>query len=223
MSKLKALILGLLLLVPLFVFIFIYSFGEHHFTLRGYFPEVNDKGEVLLNEKGDTIFQTVPSFKLTDQNGASFSQEQQLQGKIYVVNFFFTDCPDMCRKMSSQLVRVQEAYQNNPTIELVSISVKPEEDSAKVLQAYAAEYKADTAQWHFLTGNRSAIYNLAQQGFKLPLQKTGGADGFIHSNKFMLVDKEQRIRGIYNGTSITEVDRMILEINVLLDEYNKRK
>lgn len=222
MSKLKALILGLLLLVPIFVFIFIYTFGEHYFKLKGYFPETNDKGEVLYTEKGDTLFQTVQDFSLIDQSGNAFSQVD-LKGEIYVVNFFHTDCPDLCRKMSSQLVRVQEAYQNNPTIALVSISVKPEEDSVKALNAYATEYQADTTKWHFLTGEKKEIYNLAKEGFKLPLQKTGGPKDFLLNDSFMLVDKENKVRGIYKGTSVTEVDRLILEINVLLDEYSKSK
>jgi protein SCO1 len=222
MSKLKALILGSLLLVPIFVFIFIYIFGEHHFKLRGYFPQTDDKGAVLYTEAGDTLFKTVPQFNLTDQSDNSFSQHD-LQGKIYIVNFFSTDCTGMCRIMSSQLVRTQEAYQNNPTVQFVSVSVKPEMDSASVLRAYAKNFDADTTKWHFLTGNRKEIYSLAQQGFNIPLQKTGGPDGFIHSDKFILVDKEQKVRGIYEGTKIAETDRMVLEINVLLDEYSKSK
>lgn len=222
MSKLKALILGSLLLVPIFVFIFIYTFGEHHFTVRSYFPKLDNKGEVLRNEKGDTLFQTVPDFSLTDQSNTAFSQKD-LKGKVYVVNFFFTDCPGMCKKMISQLVRVQEAYQNNPAVNLVSITVKPEEDSVAVLQQYATKYQADTTKWHFLTGNRADIYTLAHKGFQVPLQKTGGPKDFIDSNNFMLVDKEQRVRGIYKGADVAEVDRLILEINVLLDEYNKSK
>ncbi|WP_250419199.1 SCO family protein [Pontibacter deserti] len=208
--------------MPIFVFIFIYTFGEHHFTLRSYFPKLDDKGEVLRDAKGDTLFNSVPEFNLIDQSATSFSQED-LKGKIYIASFFFTDCPDMCKKMNAQLVRVQEAYQNNPTIQLVSISVKPEEDSASVLSKYAEAYKADTTQWHFLTGKREEIYKLAQEGFHLPLQKTGGAEGFIHNDSFMLVDKEQKVRGVYKGTDPAEVDRMILEINVLLDEYSKSR
>jgi len=222
MSKLKALILGSLLLVPLFVFIFIYTFGEHHFTLRHYFPELDEEGQVLRNAAGDTIFRKVPDFQLIDQSNGNFSK-QDLKGKLYVVNFISTDCESQCRKMSSQLVRVQEFYQNNPDVQLVSISVKPEEDTPGVLQQYAAAYKADTTQWHFLTGNRGQIYGLAQQGFQLPVQQTGGSEGFIHSNAFMLVDRAQLVRGVYKGTDAIDVDRLILEINVLLDEYSKSK
>lgn len=222
MSKLKALILGSLLLVPIFVFIFIYIFGEHHFKLRGYFPQTNDKGGIQYTEAGDTLFKTVPQFNFIDQSNNSFSQKD-LKDKIYIVNFFSTDCTEQCRKMSAQLVRTQEAYQNNPTVQLVSISVKPDIDSASVLRAYASKYDADTTRWHFLTGNRNNIYTWAQEGLEIPLQKTGGPEGFIHTDKFFLIDKEQKVRGIYEGTKIAETDRMVLEINVLLDEYSKSK
>lgn len=222
MSKLKALILGFLILVPLFVFIFIYTFGEHHFTLKSYFPVVDASGQVVTEANGDTLFRKVPAFEFTDQQGAAFTQKE-LQDKLYVVNFFFTSCPGLCRKMSTQLVRVHETYQNNPTVELLSISVKPEEDTPEVLNAYAQNYKADTSQWHFLTGNKERIYNLAQHGFDLGTIESGGTDGIIHSEKLMLVDRNHVVRGIYDGTDVKDVDRLILEIRVLLDEYSKGK
>ncbi|MBB6612182.1 SCO family protein [Pontibacter sp. Tf4] len=222
MTKLKALIVGILLLVPLFVFIFIYIFGEHYFTLKSYFPVRDESGSVVYTAEGDTLFRKVPDFKLTDQQGKPFSQ-QNLQGKIYVVNFVMADGPGIWHKLSSQLVRVQEAFQNNPDVALVSISVKPEEDTPQKLQQYATSFKADTSKWHFLTGDRNTIYQLAQQGFDIPLQKTGGPEDFLHTNQIMLVDKENVVRGVYDGTDLTDVDRLILEINVLIDEYSKRK
>ncbi|MFD2514290.1 SCO family protein [Pontibacter locisalis] len=223
MSNVKALILGLLLLVPIFVFIFISTFGEHHFSLRTYFPKVDDAGEVVYNEKGDTVFNRVPDFKLTSQQGETISQSEDLSDVIYVADFFFARCTSICKKMSSQLSRVQEAYKNNPSVKLVSITVNPEHDSVAVLQNYAAQYGADPEKWMLLTGPKDEIYSLAQQGFYLPVQKVEGQDDFIHSEKFMLVDKEQRVRGIYDGTDPKDVDRLIIEINVLLDEYSKSK
>ena len=223
MSNYKALVLGLLLLVPIFVFIFITTFGEHHFSLRTYFPELDDSGEVVLDAKGDTIFRKVPDFELKSQHGKSFIKSQDLQGDIYVVNFFFATCPGICPKMSSQLTRVQEAYRENSGIKLVSITVNPEQDSVEVLQRYADQYNADPSKWFFLTGPRNTIYNLASEAFFLPVQQVPGQQDFIHSEKFLLVDKEQRVRGIYDGTDYEDVDRLILEINVLLDEYSKNK
>ena len=223
MSNVKALILGILLLVPIFVFIFITTFGEHHFSLRTYFPEVDDAGEVVYTAKGDTVFRQVPDFQFTSQEGKAVSQSDELANSIYVADFFFASCTSICKKMSSQFTRVQEAYKNNPSVKLVSFTVNPEHDSVEVLQNYAAQYGADPGKWYLLTGARDSIYTLAQKGFFLPVQKVEGQQDFIHSEKFMLVDKERHVRGIYDGTDPDEVDRLILEINVLLDEYSKSK
>ena len=223
MSNIKALVLGLLLLVPIFVFIFITTFGEHHFSLRTYFPVVDDAGEVVYDAKGDTIFRRIPDFTLTTQEGETFKKSEELKDDIYVVDFFFATCPGICKKMSSQLTRVQEAYRDNPNIKLVSITVNPEHDSAAVLKNYAEQYSANPEKWYFLTGPREKIYSLASEAFFLPVQQVPGQQEFIHSEKFMLVDKEQRVRGIYDGTDYEDVDRLVIEINVLLDEYSKRK
>ncbi|MEJ8803969.1 SCO family protein [Pontibacter sp. H249] len=223
MSNIKALVLGLLLLVPIFVFIFITTFGEHYFSLRTYFPELDDKGEVVYNTKGDTVFSKIPDFTLTSQEGRTFKKSEDLKETIYVVDFFYATCPVICKKMSSQMTRVQEAYRNNPSIKLVSITVNPENDTAAVLKNYADQYDAIPGKWFFLTGSREQIYKLASESFYLPVQQVPGQQDFIHSEKFMLVDKEQRVRGIYDGTEYKDVDRLILEINVLLDEYSKNK
>lgn len=222
MTNKKALILGILLLVPLLIFIFIGSFGEHHFTLRKYFPQVNATGEVLRDAQGDTLFNQVPAFQLTSQQGHVISQKD-LDGNIYVADFFFATCPDICKAMSSQLVRVQEAFVDEPNVKLVSFTVNPEYDTPEVLKEYGERYNADPNKWFFLTGDREKIYSLAQKGFYLPVMQVEGQQDFIHSEKFMLVDKERYVRGIYDGTDREDVDRLILEIKVLLDEYSKAK
>jgi protein SCO1/2 len=208
--------------VPLLVFIFIGQFGEHHFTLRTYFPKVDDAGEVLRNAEGDTLFNTIPDFRLTSQLGQPVTQEQ-LDGNIYVADFFFATCPDICKAMSSQLVRVQEAFRNEPQVKIASFTVNPEYDTPEVLKEYGERYNADPQKWYFLTGDREQIYSLAKTGFYLPVQQVPGQQEFIHSEKFMLVDKARRVRGIYDGTNPADVDRLILEIKVLLDEYSKAK
>lgn len=222
MSNAKALILGILLLVPILIFIFIGSFGEHHFTLRTYFPQVDDAGEVITNAEGDTVFNQIPEFRFTSQTGQIISQDQ-LDGHIYVADFFFATCPNICKAMSSQLVRVQEAFQDEPQVKLVSFTVNPEYDTQEVLKEYGERYGANPAKWHFLTGDREQIYTLAQKGFYLPVMQVEGQQDFIHSEKFMLVDKNRYVRGIYDGTDAADVDRLILEIRVLLDEYSKSK
>ncbi|MHC2992086.1 electron transporter SenC [Pontibacter sp. HJ8] len=222
MSNVKALILGILLLVPLLVFIFIGQFGEHHFTLRTYFPQVDDTGEVLVDAAGDTLFNKIPDFQLTSQQGKTVTQNQ-LDGHIYVADFFFATCPDICKDMSSQLVRVQEAFQNEPQVKIASFTVNPEHDSVEVLKEYGERYGADPDKWYFLTGDREQIYSLARKGFYLPVQQVEGQQEFIHSEKFLLVDKNRLVRGIYDGTNPEDVDRLIIEIKVLLDGYSKAK
>ncbi|WP_255474054.1 SCO family protein [Pontibacter qinzhouensis] len=214
--------LGLLLLVPILIFLFIGTFGEHHFTLKHYFPETDSRGEIMLTESGDTVFKQIPPFALTSQEGKTVTGND-LEGNLYVVNFFFASCPDVCKKMSSQLTRVQEKFQKSPDVKLVSISINPEHDTPEVLQQYADMYGADPAKWYFLTGNRKEIYTLAEKGFYLPVQQVAGQQDFIHSERFLLVDKNRRVRGIYDGTDREDVDRLMLEINVLLDEYSKNK
>lgn len=222
MSNTKALILGILLLVPLLIFIFIGSFGEHHFTLRKYFPQVTATGEVVRNAEGDTLFNQVPAFELISQQGQKVSQNE-LDGNIYVADFFFATCPDICKQMSSQMVRVQEAFLDEEQVKIVSFTVNPEHDTPEVLREYGERYNADPTKWYFLTGDRDRIYDLAQKGFYLPVMKVEGQQDFIHSEKFMLVDKNRYVRGIYDGTDKEDVDRLILEIKVLLDEYSKSK
>lgn len=222
MSNSKALILGILLLVPLLIFIFIGSFGEHHFTLRKYFPQLTPNGEVLRDAKGDTLFQQIPDFQFTSQLHQPVGSKD-LDGTIYVTDFFFATCPDICKEMSSQLVRVQEAFRDEPEVKIVSFTVNPEYDTPDVLKEYGERYGAKEGKWHFLTGDRDKIYALAKQGFFLPVMQVEGQQDFIHSEKFMLVDKDRYVRGIYNGTDREDVDRLIIEIKVLLDDYSKSK
>ncbi|MDO6389894.1 SCO family protein [Pontibacter sp. BT731] len=164
----------------------------------------------------------MPAYEFTSQQGQTISQNE-LDGNIYVADFFFATCPDICKEMSSQMVRVQEAFQDEEQVKLVSFSVNPEHDTPEVLSEYGERYNADPAKWYFLTGDRDKIYNLAQKGFYLPVMKVEGQQDFIHSEKFMLVDKDRYVRGIYDGTDKEDVDRLILEIKVLLDEYSKSK
>ncbi|GAA4443727.1 hypothetical protein GCM10023188_44680 [Pontibacter saemangeumensis] len=217
MSKAKALILGFLLLVPLLIFAFISIFGVHHFTLKTYFPEVDMSGEVIYDASGDTVFQQVPDFSLTSLQRGQFTA-LDLKGAITVVQFFETACPE-CSEISSQLVRLQEAFEEFPEVKFVSITVNPERDSTAVLQQYAATYGAKAGKWYVLTGDREEILALAQQGFRLPV----GKQRVLVTENLMLLDKERKVRGIYNGTKQKEIDRLVTEINVLRDEYGKRK
>lgn len=218
-------ILLLLLAFPVFVYLFLKFFGKNQYGLPKYFPQ--DVVERMEDGKifSDTIFHKVPDFTLLSNSGDSVSQKV-IEGKIYVADFFFTTCPGICPQMSTQLKRVQEAFIDNPNILILSHSVDPENDTLEALKAYADKYKAIPNKWIFLTGDKDKIYDLGQKGYFISALEDSNytnTDRFIHSDKLILVDRERQIRGYYNGTDTKDVDRLILEISVLLSEYGDNK
>ena len=217
MSPKKVLLLGVLILVPVLAFLFLKFFGTNHYTLPTYLPVVTDTGDALVRN-GDTVFHQIPDFRLISQTGKTVTQTD-LASKVYVANFFFASCKDVCKKMTANLLEVQEAFKDNAKVKIVSYTVDPERDSVAVLNAYANTYGAKPDQWYFLTGPRAQIYHLAQEGYKLPaMQAPSIIPDFIHSEKLLLIDEEKHVRGIYNGTNPEDVDRLITEIKVLLQE-----
>jgi len=209
-------ILASLLVLPVLVFLFLKFFGENHFTIKTFYPIDSVQG---TDGKYKVNYHTIPPFKLINEKGDTLSSSR-LNGEIYVTDFFFTTCPGICPKMTNQLKRVQESFSGNKDIKIVSISVDPMHDTPEELNNYAKLNGANPEQWYFLTGNKDSIYNLAQQGFFLSAgEEKGSSEAFVHSDKLVLVDKEGRIRGYYNGTDQAEVDRLITEINVLIHEY----
>lgn len=226
----KAGLLIALLVVPALIFLFLKGFGKNHFTLKKYYPLVDSTtGEIKTRttdfygqQRTDTLFHTIPDYQLIDQEGRQVTSAIT-KGKIYVAGFFFTRCQSICPKMSDQLSRVQEAFASNPAIVLVCHTVDPTNDTVGVLKVYASTYKALPGKWYFLTGRKQAIYDLAQKGYFIsamesskPSQKLD--DLFIHSEKLVLVDKDKHIRGYFNGTDPKDVDRLITEIQILLQE-----
>ena len=177
----------------------------------------------LVDESKQNITRNhrIADFSLIDQNGNTFT-EQNLKGKFYVTDFFFTSCPDICKDMSANLVRVQKAHKNMDDFLIVSHSVTPEFDNPKVLTDYGKRYGADFDKWIFLTGDKKEIYNLARKSyFAATTEGDGGVDDFIHTENFVLVDKEKRIRGYYDGTDPKSVDQLIDDIEILSRAYDK--
>lgn len=157
-------------------------------------------------------------FLLVSQDKKNVSLEQ-LSNKITVVNFFFTRCPSVCPKMTTNLARVRKQYANDSTIYLYSITVDPENDSTAQLQQYAQRFKLDMRYWDLLTGYKKEIYRLARNGFKVAATDgDGGAGDFIHSEQLILVDPQLRIRGYYKGTDGDQVDQLIHDIKKLKHE-----
>ena len=155
---------------------------------------------------------TVPAFAFTGIDSVEISH-RTVEGQVKIVDYFFTHCPTICPIMSSQLARTQAWLKDNDLdrdITLLSHSVDPERDTPARLKEYATRLGADTASWKFLTGDKEDLYDQARFGYYLTaLQSDTAAGGFFHSDTFVLVDRENRIRGLYDGTSTAEVDAMM--------------
>lgn len=163
----------------------------------------------------------VGNFNLTDQDGNTVTPNN-FKDKIYVTDFFFVTCPTICPKMTDQMLRVYEEFKDNDAILLLSHTVMPEEDSVPVLKEYADKIEVNSNKWKFVTGDKKQIYDLARKTyFAAVTEGDGGVDDFIHTENFVLVDKEKRLRGFYDGTSKKDVDRLINDIYTLLSEYEK--
>jgi protein SCO1/2 len=150
------------------------------------------------------VLGTLPDFALVDQEGSGFGSDE-LRGTVWIADFIFTRCPDMCPMLSSVMARVQRQLARDPAfadVRLVSISVDPEHDTPERLAAYAAKYGAEPDRWFFLTGERQAIWRLSKEGFRLAVgESPRGADApLFHSDKFVLADRAGRIRGYYDAT-----------------------
>lgn len=220
MKNTKFLILFTLLILPIFAFLFLQFFVTNHYKITIYYPldstQVQGKWKV-------SKYHTLPDFNFKDQDNKDFGKKD-LKDKLYIAEFFFTKCgnPTLCPKMSTELMRVQEHFAEIPSVQIVSFTVDPQNDTPEVLKEYAKKYKANTKQWHFLTGNKKDLYQLAYTGFKINAgeeTENGVTPEFMHATKFILVDKQHRIRGYYDGTERESVDKLILETQVLLKEY----
>ena len=170
----------------------------------------------------NTSFHTIPPFRLTNQYGETIT-EQSLDGKISIVDFFFTTCTGICPDMSKNMAVLQTAYALDNDVLLLSHSVTPDEDSVSVLRAYAEYYGAMAGKWHLLTGDVHTIYNLGRQAYfveeNLGLQKE--ADDFLHTENFVLIDQNRHIRGIYNGLKKSELQQIMADVKSLQAEARK--
>ncbi|HEY4322978.1 MAG TPA: SCO family protein [Mucilaginibacter sp.] len=214
----KILILVLILVVPGFLYYLLTSQGKNRYKpLEKFGPKQIAKTTHRVKGKNvpDTIFHTLPDFKLTDQNGSPVSLNT-FNDKIFVVGFFYSRCPDICKVVSRNVSFLDSVYIKNKMVCFVSITVDPEHDSATVLKDYAKTFKP-SSKWSFLTGDTSTIYNLARKGFLVNALQLNKSD-FIYSDKLMLIDKDKRIRGYYTGASTDEINRLDDEIKVLISE-----
>ena len=165
----------------------------------------------------------VDTFSFIDQQGKTITRED-LAGKIYVVEYFFTTCESICPKMNENMAKVYAAFRGNDKVKIMSHTVDPEEDSPEALKAYSLKFDADPNQWHFVTGDKKRLYEMAVNSYLLALAEDSSSKkvmpDFIHTPNFVLVDGKGylRGRGSYDGTNPAEVSQLIGDIKVLLKE-----
>ncbi len=160
---------------------------------------------------------TIPQFTLTDRAGQPFDSAS-LKGKVWVADFFFTSCPGSCPILSAKVSAIHQEFAGEDRVHFVSITTDPGNDTPAVLQEYAARFKAD-ARWTFLTGDKTAIWQLSRDGFKLAVADAPGEKEVIaHSTRLVLIDKNGQTRGFYDGMGDERPDKIKEDIRRLLAE-----
>jgi protein SCO1 len=222
MKNKKSFFIALGLLVVPIVIYWVLSLANHTFSGLPYYGErIPPEG----NQK-DTIYYTVPDFKLVSQFGDTITHAS-IGERIYIANFFFARCKDVCPKMNAKVETVyakcRELAATKPEyndVLFVSHSVDPDNDNVPVLAMYAEQFGVTNKNWLFVTGSKEAMYT-AGQGYLLPVSIEDKT--IDHSQQLLLIDKEKHIRGIYDGLEDRDIKRLREDIDVLLAEYRTKK
>ena len=165
-------------------------------------------------------YHKISDFKLTNQNGKEITQANY-KDKIYVADFFFTTCQDICPVMTKNMYQLQEELKNDNQILLLSHTVIPEVDTVEQLKKYAIENNVDDSKWNLVTGDKKQIYELARKSYLAVEDSNYSQYDMIHTENFMLIDKERQIRGFYDGTNSEDINRLLKDIEILKQSYNK--
>lgn len=187
-------------------------------TLPIYQPaEVNEKlvdSSVIHVSK----YHKISDFELTNQNGQKITQEFY-RNKIYVADFFFTTCQDICPIMTKNMYKLQEELKGDNDILFLSHTVIPEVDTEQQLKKYSIENKVNDSKWNLVTGDKKQIYDLARKSYLAVEDTEYGEFDMIHTENFMLIDKEKQIRGFYDGTNDLEIEKLLKDIEILKQSY----
>ncbi len=166
-------------------------------------------------------YHTIANFSLVNQNGETVTQEDY-QDKIYIADFFFTTCPTICPIMTKNMAVIQDEILHDDEVLLLSHSVTPVIDSVAQLKKYALEKGVLDAKWNLVTGDKKQIYELARKSYlAVKTDGDGGPFDMIHTENFILVDKERRIRGTYDGTNPEEIQELLADLQILKASYQK--
>lgn len=180
-----------------------------------------DKLPIIGNKEvvnGDTVYHTIPDFSFINQDSMVINNET-FKDKAYVVDFFFISCPTICPKTTKQMLRINEAFKQEENLKLVAHTVDPTRDTVAALKNYARNLGVTSDTWHFLTGEKYDLYEIADDYFSVALENPDAPGGFDHSGRFILVDKNRHVRSFCDGTDPKDVDRFMDDIKLLLNEY----
>ena len=186
-------------------------------------PILGEKQTIQKTINGSTVAvevnHTIPAFEFTDQYGKAVTNADFRGQSIYVADFFFTSCPTICPKMKTQMLRLYKKYKGNKAVKFLSHSIDPRHDTVPVLNEYAQKLGVSDNQWRFVTGDKEKIYTIAAKGYMTSaLEDSNAEGGFVHSGAFVLVDKKQQVRAVFDGTKPEQVDQMEEAIEALLKE-----
>lgn len=178
-------------------------------------PDFTPKWEMPNNK----TFHQIRPFTLLNQENELFT-ERNIEDKICVADFFFTSCPGICPKMTKSMGDIQKEFMNDDEVMLLSHSVNPEKDSVPVLQIFARDVNVNYNRWKLLTGNKDEIYDLGRKYYFVEEDEgiRKGNDVFLHTENFILIDKQRHIRGIYNGLDPNSIENLIRDIRILKEE-----
>lgn len=166
----------------------------------------------------DTIYPSIPAFQFLNQDSVTIT-DKNFDNKIYVANFFFTHCPSICPTMQRNLLKAYQHYKGNEEVGFLSHSIDFKYDHPHVLKTYATNLGVDNDQWQFVTGTKSAIYGISDKYLVFTKEDENVAGGYDHSGYLVLIDHNKHIRGVYDGTSDEETEKLISDIDILLAEY----
>lgn len=169
----------------------------------------------------DTVYQTIPDFKFLNQD-STYINNDHFKGKVYVADFFFTSCTSICPIMHRNLKTIFDKFQDNPDVMFLSHTIDFKYDTPSVLKKYAQKLGVDGSKWQFVYGSKDDVYKIAEKSYLVAVQEDGtNRDGYVHQGFLVLVDKDRRIRGAYDGTNPEQVAQLEKDIPVLLAEDKK--
>lgn len=181
-----------------------------------------DTASKVVNGKTviDSVYQTIPAFKFVNQYGDSITNKS-LNGYVYVADFFFTTCPSICPIMHRNMLKVYNDYKNVSDFKIISHTIDPKHDSVAVLKRYADKLGISGNSWWLLQGKKEETYQLGEKDYLVAVKEDNGTPGgYVHQGWFVLIDKQKRIRGYYDGTDEKQVDKLRADIKTLLAETN---